>query len=59
MRNFSVQSDQRQREFRGAVRSEYQRRTARDGRAAADAWIRTEAERFRLGETRRLRETQR
>lgn len=55
LRNFSRQSEARQREWSGAVTPEYRRRTQRDGKAAADAWIRTEAERFDAGEARRLR----
>lgn len=55
LRNFSRQSEARQREWSGAVTPEYRRRTQRDGKAAADAWIRTEAERFDAAEARRLR----
>lgn len=55
LRNYSRQSEARQREWTGAVTPEYQNRSRRDGKAAADAWIRTEAERFDAGEARRLR----
>lgn len=56
LRNFARQSEARQREWEGATRQEYGQRLNRDGPAAANAWRRTEAERFDAGEGPRLRE---
>lgn len=51
------QSEGRQREWQNATRGEYQRRLERDGRAAANAWRRTEAERFDAQDAVRMRST--
>lgn len=51
------QSEARQREWSGAVRPEYRRRLERDGSAAANGWLRNEAERFDAQNTIRLKDT--
>ncbi|MDH2326675.1 hypothetical protein QCN27_07330 [Cereibacter sp. SYSU M97828] len=51
------QSEARQREWAGAVRPEYRRRLERNGSAAANAWLRNEAERFDAQNDIRLKDT--
>lgn len=53
LRRLDLQSRARQKEWEGATAPEYRRRLERDVPAAANAWRRTEAERFDAGEASR------